>query len=280
MNITPKDNADEFNKFLFEKVDIYLYKYKILKDYIEKAKNGEVEFYNFSVINIFEESWILIIHSDVLLVYGENWEVSQFEEIKKVIDLRVFKNYLIMGDSELIYALISFFDIQNFSIQKERIYYVSKKIVECKNNQHNIDNGSIDELDELAVMLQQYYHEEYKGLNDKTMIEMKQKIFQVLLTRSIYVLRDQNNKILSFCTIIDPDVGILFTKSEYRKTGYGKLLLSFCSNLLLKKNSEVFVMTDKDEIASNKTCLSVGFNPYFNYSMIEINSSDNTNFGY
>jgi hypothetical protein len=271
MIITPKDNAKDFGKFMYDIVDIYLYKHKYLNDYIEKSKSGEVKFYDASVISTSEGSWILILHSDVLLIYGENWKISQFEEIQKVVDLRKFKNYLLMGNSELIYALIKFFDIKVFSIEKERIYYRSKKIVDFKNNKLKIEHGSQDDLNELAVMLQQYYHEEYKGLNDKTIIEMQQRIFQVLLTRSIYVLRNHNNNILSFCTIIDPDVGILFTKKEHRKMGFGKLLLSFCSKLLLKKNSEVYVMTDKDEIASNKACVSVGFNPYFNYSMIEIN---------
>jgi hypothetical protein len=271
MNFTPKDNPKEFEEYLFKEIDITIFKHKFLNDYVQRAMTREAKLYDKSVINKTESGWILILHSDVLLIYGENWEISQFEELKKVIDLKLFKNYLLTGNSELILALIAFFDIQNFTILKERIFHKSKKIVQFKNSKLKIEYGTQKDLLELAGMLQQYYHEEYKGLNDKTIFEMQERIFQVILTRSIYILKDQKNNILSFCTIIDPDVGILFTKTLYRKKGFGKFILSFCSNILLKKNSEVFVMTDKNEIASNKVCEKVGFKAYYNYTLVEIN---------
>ena len=120
-------------------------------------------------------------------------------------------------------------------------------------------------------MLQQYYHEEYKGKNDKSLEEMRMRVLQVITTGKIYILKNIRGQILGFCTIIDPDIGILFIKSEFRNKGYGKKILAHCSGLLLEKNKEVFVMTDKDELASNKTCISVGFVQYFNNSFVQIN---------
>ena len=69
----------------------------------------------------------------------------------------------------------------------------------------------------------------------------------------IYVLKDSNGEITSFCTLINPDIGIIFTKKQYRRQGKGKKLLSFCSNLLLEENDEIYLMTDSNVLSSNKT---------------------------
>ncbi len=131
--------------------------------------------------------------------------------------------------------------------------------------------GIFKELNELAVMLQEYYHEEYNGINDKTIEEMQHRIFQVIHTKKIYVLLDTNEKLLSFCTIINPDIGILFTKRQYRNKGYGKIILSYCSNFLQQKNGMVYLMTDIDKLESNIVCEAVGFKPYYKYVVALIN---------
>ena len=120
-------------------------------------------------------------------------------------------------------------------------------------------------------MLQEYYQEEYDGSNDKTIEEMRRRIISVIQTEKIYVLLDKYETLLSFCTIIDPDIGILFTNRVHRRKGYGKIILSYCSQLLQQKNDTVYVMTDGNKIESNIVCKAVGFEPYFNYTMTKIN---------
>jgi hypothetical protein len=41
MNITPKENLEEFNRFLFEKVGVELFQNKFLLDYLKKVQSGE-----------------------------------------------------------------------------------------------------------------------------------------------------------------------------------------------------------------------------------------------
>ena len=271
MNITPKKNPKEFEQFLFREIDLDLFEYKFLNDYVQGVMSGEKKLYDLSLINSTKESWILILHSEVLLIYGNNWNVSQFKEIKEIFDLNSFTNFTITGTSDLIYALMESYGITNYSIEKERTFYKTKTIQEFKDNKLKIENANIKDLGELAIMLQEYYHEEYNGKNDKSIDDMRQRIFQLIYSNTIYVLKDLNNKLLSFCTIINPDIGILFTKKEYRKLGYGKFILSFCSKLLLQINSDVYLMTDKEEVVSNITCQKVGYKPYYNFSFILIN---------
>jgi hypothetical protein len=271
MNLTPKNNLTEFNRFLFEEIDLDIYQHKFLKDYIDQAVKGIAPLNEQSVINISPNGWIMILHGDVLLVYGDNWAENQIREISEIFDLNKYTNYCLAGEGALIDKLLEFYKPKNFEIQKQRILYRAAEI-----NNFNFDNlkirlGSLDQLSELAKMLQEYYHEEYNGLNDKEIEDMQNRIFSVIKTKKIYVLHDNDENILSFCTIIDPDVGIMFTKKEYRNNGYAKIILSHCSQLLQRKNEIVYVMTDNDKPESNIVCEAVGFKPYYNYAMTKIN---------
>jgi predicted GNAT family acetyltransferase len=271
VNLTPKHNPADFNRFLFEEIDLNLYQHKFLNDFVDKAKNGQVSFSDLSVINTTDKGWILIIHSEMLLIYGNNWSVEQFQEISEMFDLNKFTNYTLSGDDELIDQLILFYKPKNFEIEKRRLLYQTTKINVFKNENLRIRLGSLNELDELAGMLQTYYHEEYNGLNDKEIEEMKERMFSFIQTEKIYLLLNINDDILSFCSIVDPDIGILFTKNEHRNNGYGKVILSYCSSLLREKNDSVYLMTDSDKIESNIVCETVGFRPYFKYIMTKIN---------
>lgn len=271
MNLTPKDNLTEFNRFLFEEIDLDIYQHKFLKEYIHRAVQGVAPLNEQSVINSSSNGWIIILHGEVLLVYGYNWTENQIREIKEIFDLNKYTNYSLAGERALIDKLVQFYKPKNFEIEKQRILYRATEINNFNFDSLQIRLGSLDQLNELAKMLQEYYHEEYNGLNDKEIEDMKKRIFSVVKTKKIYVLLDNDENILSFCTIIEPDVGIMFTKREYRNNGYGKIILSYCSQLIQRKNEIVYVMTDKDKPEPNIVCEAVGFKPYYNYVMTKIN---------
>ncbi len=271
MLLTPKNNPNEFNRFLFKEIDLGLYQYKFLHDYIDKATKGLMPIYDLSFLSICPTGWILILHGETLLIYGEAWNESQFQEISEGFDLNKYTNYTLSGDNKLIDKLVWFFKPKNFEIEKRRLLYHANEIKNFNTENLKIRLGSFKELNELAVMLQEYYREEYNGLNDKTIEEMRQRIFSVIQTKKIYVLLDMTETLLSFCTIIDPDIGILFTKQDHRNRGYGKVILSHCSTILQQKNGTVYLMTDRDKTESNIVCESVGFKPYYEYIVTKIN---------
>jgi hypothetical protein len=265
----------EFENFLRGITISADYQYKLLRHEIFQAVKGQSVFYDGSLININiqSKSWILIIHSGTILIYGENWSKSQFEEIKTAFDLTKFTNYLLTGDSLLIKALLEFYEIDNFLIEMERLFYKTTSIKVFNNLDLEIAPAANKDVNVLAAMLQQYYHEEYEGENDKTIEEMISRVNQCISEGTMFVLSNNKGDILSFCTIIDPDIGIFFTKTEFRNNGYGKIILSYCSNLLLQRNGEVYLMTVKSRVESNTACERVGFKPYFEYSYIRINNS-------
>lgn len=270
MNISLQHNPLEFENFLFKSINLELYKFKYLYNYIRAVKENYNVLYNSSLINFSENGWILILHGDILLIYGENWSAKQLEEIKASFVLNEFKNYTIAGDAELLNQLLQLYQIPRI-IQKERIFYRSRLVQDFTFDGLIIELGNQNDLVELAQMLQQYYHEEYKGMNDKSINEMISRVEILLERKSIFVLKRHDNSILSLCTINNPDIGILFTHMNERKKGYGKSLLSYCSKLLLNSNQEVYLMTDKNELPSNLTCKKVGYEPIFFYQQILIN---------
>jgi len=50
-------------------------------------------------------------------------------------------------------------------------------------------------------------------------------------------------------------------RPEFRGLGYGRSLLSICTNDLLKENEKVYYYACMDEMANLRTCLAVGFVP-------------------
>lgn len=271
MNINPQNHKVEFNRFLLEEIDLSIYKHKYLNDYVNKLMSGNTFIYETSLLNRTDDGWIIIIHSDHLLIYGHNWTVDQFREIKEVFNLNAFKNYTVTGEDELINELVRFYNPRNYHIMKRRQLYQANNINIYENELMNINLADETQIDELATMMQDYYHEEYNGLNDKTFADMQNRIISLVNLEKIYILKSSNNELVSFCTIVDPDIGILFTKREYRNKGFGKLILSYCANQLQIKNGIVYLMTDLDMVESNKVCQQVGFTSYYRYLMVEIN---------
>jgi GNAT superfamily N-acetyltransferase len=266
-------SQEEFDNFLHGLASSQDYRYKLLRYEISQAVKGRSIFYDGSLLNVQGESWILIIHSGAILVYGNNWSKNQFEEIKGSFDLTKFTNYLVTGDSSLIKALLEFYEINNFRIEMERLFYKTTSINIFDSNDLRITPANEKDINILAAMLQQYYHEEYEGENDKTIEDMVSRVRQCIFNETMFVLENHKGDILSFCTIIDPDIGIFFTNTEFRNKGYGKIILSYCADLLLERNTEIYLMTVKSKVDSNTACRRVGFEPYFEYSYTRINNS-------
>jgi GNAT superfamily N-acetyltransferase len=271
MNIDPITDPEGFENFLFESIDLNSYKYKYLNDFVNKVLSGEFILYESSLINIGANGWIIVLHSEALLVYGENWKNEQINEISEKLDLNVYTNYTLTGDHELIDQILQHYQIENNSVLKRRLFYRTEHLVPHTNSNVIIRPAQNLELEELSIMLQQYYHEEYNGLNDKTLEEMRGRMSLMINNEMVYILISEDGQLASFCTIINPDIGILFTKEEFRNRGFGRVILYSCAKLLFEENGIVYLMTDRDCTSSNRVSEHVGFTPYFKWLMAEIN---------
>src|SRR5205814_2310950 len=90
-----------------------------------------------------------------------------------------------------------------------------------------VELPSPDDLDELVLMFQNYYIEEYDGKRNKSPDFLIPTIKKHIENDTLYIIRD-DKVIKVFCSIINPDIGIIFTKKEYRGQGLGRRLMEYC----------------------------------------------------
>ena len=270
MNITPQNNLIKFKNFILDDSLFAEYEYNYLEKYIDCVSQRKCLLFENSLINISEHSWILILHGEtegisIFHIYGENWRENQFQEISELFDLNNLKKSFLAGDSMLINGLIHFFGVKH-DIYKERVFYKAQEINRFENSDLEIELGSKNDLRELSIMLHQYYNEEYEDYN-RTITQTEEKMSIFLESESIFVSKNNAGQIIGFCTVNDPDIGILFTNTEFRNKGYGRYLLSICSEILKESNHEVYLMTDKEKSNSNKVVSEVGYKPFYDYIM-------------
>jgi len=266
-------NQPVFQRYFMSLAHSKQYKFKFLRHELGLALQGRKPIYDDSLLNVEGDSWILIVHSDAILIYGENWNETQLKEIAQAFDFSRFKNFLITGDSTLIKELMVLSNVSNQVTERERLFYKATAIRRFDEKSLKIELASEDDIVILSEMLQQYYHEEYEGENDKSMDEMTGRLWEYIIEETMYVLKNSNGELLSFCTVINPDIGILFTRAQYRGKGYGKIILSYCSELLLQRNEEIYLMTVKSVLDSNSVVKKVGFEDYFECDFIRINKN-------
>lgn len=271
MNVTV--NQKEFWDFIHDQLDINSYEYRFLRLKLNRVESKQSVLYSESVINFNQTGWVFILLSDSIMVFGNNWNAKQIKKALSNIDLTRFANYLIEGNHQLIKELLDYARISNRKVEKERLFYKLSGLPKVNCSDEKIGLPEPNDIESIATQLQQYYDEEYNGMNPKSLDEMVKMVGQYIKSESLFVLKNSNAEILSFCTILDTDIGILYTDRAHRKNGHGSNLLSFCTRRLLKENKAVHLMTDKNVLASNNTIVKVGFKPYFEYTYLRINNN-------
>ncbi|AYZ12739.1 hypothetical protein EGY05_12770 [Chryseobacterium arthrosphaerae] len=275
MNYTANDNPVFFKKFLGQNIaDKSLYQYTYLQNQLEEVLNGNQNIYSDSLVNVNENDptkWILIINTDSFVsFYGSNWSTEQIKEVLQTFDFRTEDHSFICGTEKLILEVLLAARIKEYEIGKRRIFYKTSLIKKFNYSDYNIQRPDFNIVSELARMLQMYYHEEYQGKNDKTIEDMYMRINDLILSNEIFIIKDPSDQhIISFCSIKDSNPGILFTNQPYRNQGYGQILLSYCSNLLLVENEVIYLMTDADLPESNVLSQKIGFTPFYEYITID-----------
>lgn len=171
----------------------------------------------------------MIVNTDSFVsVYAKNWNQFQIDEVIQDFDFNDESHSFVMGDKNLLLEILSKCDINNYEIGKNRNFYRTKNVKKFEFDNYEIIKPTLDNVSKLAPMLQMYYHEEYKGENDKSLEDMYSRIKDLILSNEIFIINDTGNQeIISFCTIKDYSPGILFTDKNYRNKKFGQILLSY-----------------------------------------------------
>ena len=249
------------------------YKYKFLLDSLENARLGIYPFDVLWIISDNQKNWIIGFLSVNYFLFGENWTFEQLKEASEIVNPNRFTNYHFSGTRNLIEE----FEILNkqvlFEEFKIRNFYKAQKPKHFRKNEIIIRPGNSIDLVELAKMRVDYYSYEYPDQPKKKLHDMISNLESELASDSIYVATNQDEIIVGFCTILDLDIiGTIFVKEQFRNKDYGKSLLSFVSEKLVKVYGKCYLMTDIKNTSSNKVVEFIGFEKIYEYSDKIINN--------
>jgi GNAT superfamily N-acetyltransferase len=263
-------DTSEFSDFIADNIEQYDFRYKYLIKVLNLIYSKEIPVNVTSFINEEEDGgWIMFIEiEERIYIYGLDYSASQISHFIETIDLKEYKGFEIMGTLDLVYKILKASEIQNYKLIKDRYFYQLINYVSVP-SEDNIKLAKSDDLDELVLLFQNYYEEEYNGERNKGADFLIPTIKSFIQDQSLFVIK-KDQTITTFCSIINPDIGIIFTKEEFRGQGLGQRLLEYCSSLLFEENEVAYLMTDKHNSASNKICQNIGYNIIYEHTNLKI----------
>lgn len=214
-------------------------------------------------------SWIIGLRVDGnYLIYGKNWNTNLIQQTISRIDFDMYQpNYHFSGTNKLVTEILKSAD-RDLKVFKDRIFYACSKLNDSFENKkfENLICDKID-LEEIAQMLCDYFEEEYKGENNKEFSLMLRQVSKQIENKALWNLKF-NGEIKSICSIIEtskgnPIIGSFFTKKDERSKGYGSSLVKFVTSFLLNNTDEVWLISDKSSIASNRVFKKIGYLPAY-----------------
>jgi predicted GNAT family acetyltransferase len=197
-------------------------------------------------------------------LYGKNWSEIDLEVIRNRINVEAFsEGFRFAGTLSLITDIFAQTEVRT-SVFKNRIFYkITERLPGELTNSDLITRPTENDIEELAKLYQEYFKEEYKGLNDKKIEETLESIRSMISEKEIYISKNYNG-ITGLCTTMysksdQPMIGTVFVKDKYRGKGIGKALVGFVTQKLLSTAKLCYLMTEKENIAANKVMNSVGY---------------------
>lgn len=269
MQIISIQDDQRFLDFIKQKINRTDFRFKYLVSFLNMAfGRGEATIMENTSIYKLGDGWVIYIETEgKLFIYGSD-NPTIIDALSNNINFEMFAGYEIMGDYDLVYRLLQDKNTHGYTVIKDRIFYTlrhSNKLLQALDDTQPNQN----DVDELTKMMLDYYVEEYEGTRNKTEEMIRPIIVNHINNNSIHIYRE-DGIIKSFCTVINPDVGILYTKPDFRNQHIGKRLLSTCSRVILTLRNTCFVMTDMKNIPSNKICVDIGYEEISKHTNIRL----------
>lgn len=207
------------------------------------------------------------------LLNSKNLTQEDIKIINDKVDFSQFgiDDFHFAGNTEIIEQLSE--SNSDFSLEpfKERYFFKLNSIKLKTKFSNEVSITTKEDIKDIAILYQQYFHEEYNGKNDKDLQSMDEKVESLQFRKLIYKLKIKDN-IIGFCTVmsfLNPElnmIGTIFIDTNYRRNGNGRHLLSYVTDKIHKGNNGILLMTTKESFASNKMVESVGFEKQYEHS--------------
>lgn len=247
------DNLEVFLTEIGGIIDSLYFEHNYLIDAVASVDYYNQEYYDSYIIGK-TESWIIgFCFAGNYMLYGKDWTMEQIAITKKQLKLHSFnKGFHFSGTAELITEI---FAENDYKLFKHRIFYLAENVTNASKLLLTPRLAKVEDLEILAQMTCDYFHDEYKGQNDKDFEKMKLSVLNSIKKKCLWVLVN-DGQIVSMCSIILtqfdlPIIGSFYTIRKSRNKGFGTRLLEYVSNELLKEYNFIALLSDKDNIESN-----------------------------
>src|SRR5258708_3299858 len=213
------EHTDQFFNCLQEHVQPDDYRYKFLSAALTGAFGRAVGIDAKSFFHQTDDGWLLFIELGMhLFMYGENYSATHIAHLIDAVDFKKCKGFEIMGSKDLVYTVLQSATIDNYTLIKDRCFYKLSHLAVAPTKK-GITTAKVEDRTELTQMFQGYYAEEYQGENNKDTDTLFPRIERLIREQSLFVLRIHKT-ITSFCSVINPNIGILFTKQNHQRHRY------------------------------------------------------------
>ena len=257
------ENLNGYNEFNF---------YYIINAF-GRVMSNHSEFFNCWIYEVDDRWCVGFWISGNYLLNSRNLTKKDIDLVNRKVDFSQFgiDGFHFAGDTEIIEQLAkinSSFSLEPF---KERYFYNLNSLKLQSKFTNEVSAVSKEDVQEIAILYQQYFHEEYNGKNDKDLQFMEDKV-ESLYSRKLIFKLTLGKKIIGFCTIMSflkqqPNmIGTIFIDRNNRNSGNGRHLLSNIIDKIRVGNNEILLMTTKESSASNKMVESVGFEKQYEHS--------------
>jgi RimJ/RimL family protein N-acetyltransferase len=228
---------------------------------------------------IFEESnsWAIGLRIDGrYLIYGNNCDDLIISKVHERIDnneVEYLSGFHFCGTKAILDKLMikANFD---FEVYKERYYCTLQKenFIPIINDQNILIRKSvISDLLVIAKMNSDFNTEEWNGKNNRSVED-----FEFLIKEDVksgkFFLVEFNNEVVGFCSVmnflskVDNMIGTVYISDTHRNQNLGTHLLSSVVNNQFDHAEEIYLMTDIQNLPSNKMVKNLGFEKNYEYS--------------
>lgn len=259
-NILHDEFIDKINEFAKEEPFQLYYLFTA----VEIAHYDSTPFYDAFVLEKEECQIIGLRLRDIYYFYGKNWTKIDLDVIKNRINFKALpKGFHIAGTLNLISEILNKVEINTATFKNRFFYKITSNPKVVLNSSHLISEPEGKDVKELAGLYQEYFKEEYNGLNNKTIEETTEAMRKIISEFEIYIVKNQN-EIMGFCTTMfsdsdQPMIGTLFVRKKNRNEGIGKTLIHYVTRKLMVSARVCYLMTDKGKIEANKIMKSIGY---------------------
>ena len=221
------------------------------------------------------ESWLLgFCANNNYSIYGVDYSQQLLDDMVEQFDFSVFPNeQCFNGKKEIIDYLFNKNKNVKYNVIKDRIFYEVKKedIVDIAfSNEIEICKANVDDLERLVELTCLFFVEEYKGENNKDPNEVRENI-RPQIGSGKYLVAFKDGKIIGYITRMatrfDNDmIGTVYVDEENRGSKVGMQLVKRMTKEVLKDFDKCWLMTDMENIPSNKIMIKLGYTNIFEYS--------------